>query len=915
VLSANGVLEVVIGDMDCDGDTDFDDIAPFVQGLNDPAGYEATYGLPPEVKGDIDADGDQDFDDIGPFVDLLRSGPSHFTERDYFPDTEGVFELIKPDGTSEAIVAHGPTLVDVWFEDKAGQANDDSGNGLDEVMTHMVSLDLWGTSSMGPVHVRLNPNDPSMGVIEEKQNNTPGVLDLDPFAPGDALSSFDLNLVVEVATPDGQTIDLLTERPKHLQTTITEKPPGPGNTYESPETIQLVFPGGRPSGFAIGATRHTPRPFVEHDLFDNTQAVLELLGPTGSSETIVVHGPTAVDVQFERREGEAQDDSGNGRDEVQTEIVDMNLQGTSSMGPIHVTLNPDMPSVGGIEELVNNTPGWLDLDPFNPGDADSFFDVFFDITVDTPNGPLVLHNAKPKHMQTVITDKPPGPGNTYESPERIELFDAAGNPTGFFLGATRHTPRPFVEHDLFDNTQAVLELLGPTGSSETIVVHGPTAVDVQFESREGEAQDDSGNGRDEVQTEIVDMNLQGTSSMGPIHVTLNPDMPSVGGIEELVNNTPGWLDLDPFNPGDADSFFDVFFDITVDTPNGPLVLHNAKPKHMQTVITDKPPGPGNTYESPERIELFDAAGNPTGFFLGATRHTPNPLPPDHFVEHDVFPDTVALVDLLGADVIETVTLSGPMKIDVWFDGPNEGDATDDDGDGFDEVQTEMVALDLTGFSPSLGQISIHLDPNVPSQGVIQEVDNAIPGVLEVPPFAPGQADSFFDVAFQVQVEQLPGVVLIAEHPKQMFAVITNKPPGRNDVYQSIDTAPVQLLLPGGRPSGFAIGSVQHFPVALTVVLGSKADAIEGLAMALVDPSAYTEAHGVAPAAEFDSDSDGDVDFDDIGAYVTQLLSRTSTNSLTAAAVARRLSHDSGAAREAALAVSEDWLDGLRVNVS
>jgi len=256
-----------------------------------------------------------------------------------------------------------------------------------------------------------------------------------------------------------------------------------------------------------------------------------------------------------------------------------------------------------------------------------------------------------------------------------------------------------------------------------------------------------------------------------------------------------------------------------------------------------------------------------------------------------------------------------MAIDVWFDGPNEGDAADDDGDGFDEVQTEMVALDLTGFSPSLGQISIHLDPNVPSHGVIQEVDNVIPGVLEVRPFASGQADSFFDVAFQVQLEQLPGVALVADRPKQMFAVITNKPPGRNDVYQSIDTAPVQLLLPGGLPSGFAIGSVQHFPVALTVALGSKADALDGLAMALVDPSGYTEAHGAAPASEFDSDNDGDVDFDDIGAYVTQLLSRASTNSLTAASVASPLSHNSGAARETALAVSEDWLDGLRVKVS
>jgi hypothetical protein len=60
------------GDMDFDGDVDFDDIDDFVLGLNNPDLYESIFGVPPSVKGDTtDGDGDQDFDDIPGFVALL----------------------------------------------------------------------------------------------------------------------------------------------------------------------------------------------------------------------------------------------------------------------------------------------------------------------------------------------------------------------------------------------------------------------------------------------------------------------------------------------------------------------------------------------------------------------------------------------------------------------------------------------------------------------------------------------------------------------------------------------------------------------------------------------------------------------------------------------------------------------------
>jgi hypothetical protein len=64
----------IIGDMDGDGDVDFDDIDAFVLGLNDPAGYEAIFGVSPAELGDMDMDGDLDFDDISGFVAILSGG-------------------------------------------------------------------------------------------------------------------------------------------------------------------------------------------------------------------------------------------------------------------------------------------------------------------------------------------------------------------------------------------------------------------------------------------------------------------------------------------------------------------------------------------------------------------------------------------------------------------------------------------------------------------------------------------------------------------------------------------------------------------------------------------------------------------------------------------------------------------------
>ena len=60
-----------LGDLNCDGLLDFDDINPFVLALGDPAGYLAAYPDCNALYADCNADGAVDFDDINAFVALL----------------------------------------------------------------------------------------------------------------------------------------------------------------------------------------------------------------------------------------------------------------------------------------------------------------------------------------------------------------------------------------------------------------------------------------------------------------------------------------------------------------------------------------------------------------------------------------------------------------------------------------------------------------------------------------------------------------------------------------------------------------------------------------------------------------------------------------------------------------------------
>ncbi|UCE20014.1 MAG: T9SS type A sorting domain-containing protein [Gemmatimonadota bacterium] len=69
------------------------------------------------------------------------------------------------------------------------------------------------------------------------------------------------------------------------------------------------------------------------------------------------------------------DANDDGVPEIQTEIVEMSLTGSSSLGPVTVTQRPDVPSTGEI----------IEIDPTGLMPCESFFDVFLEIEFDDPD--------------------------------------------------------------------------------------------------------------------------------------------------------------------------------------------------------------------------------------------------------------------------------------------------------------------------------------------------------------------------------------------------------------------------------------------------------------------------------------------------------------------------------------------------
>jgi len=224
----------------------------------------------------------------------------------------------------------------------------------------------------------------------------------------------------------------------------------------------------------------------------------------------------------------------------------------------------------------------------------------------------------------VISHKPPAEGEAYVNPftKPLELLDASGRPTGIRLVKEIHVPNPKKEQDVFRGTIALVGIQGPDGQTQMVKMGGPAEVEVDIPP-DGTVADTDGDGLEQAKSRMKRFTLRGIhSQLGKIVMRLTE--PALGEIEETVNMTPGVLDIRPFRPeGTCRSFFDIFVEIEV----AGVKYRLAKPLHMETIITHKPPSPRDRYVNPftEPIEVLTADGQPTGFKLVREIHIPNPF--------------------------------------------------------------------------------------------------------------------------------------------------------------------------------------------------------------------------------------------------------------------------------------------------
>ncbi len=107
---------------------------------------------------------------------------------------------------------------------------------------------------------------------------------------------------------------------------------------------------------------------------------------------------------------------------LQTEIYDMTLIGSGITVTAGDGVADGVQTAGARAEFYT---GGTITQQGNGEFADSFFDVFFQIDLQTPGGPLVLHNNQAQHTASVINQIPPANGTPYGDPLgiQIQLFD------------------------------------------------------------------------------------------------------------------------------------------------------------------------------------------------------------------------------------------------------------------------------------------------------------------------------------------------------------------------------------------------------------------------------------------------------------------------------------------------------------
>lgn len=305
----------------------------------------------------------------------------------------------------------------------------------------------------------------------------------------------------------------------------------------------------------------------------------------------------------------------DGRHQIDTELISVARIGNSRLfgGEVSVRESLNRVSAGAVTELRANSDF----------PAQAYFDVFVDIA--TPLG--TVHNIEPVRMEALIGNIPPqgfdetfrstnGPVAVYDDSE-THILGWIGGP--FSPGGTAHvnfkSERCAASLSLFATTNACSF---PPAGIETTPLHVKTGFVLGADPNDPRAPREKvslrgsvsvlrGNpytlsdGRVEVDTELLDIYLKGTSSLfgGDISFTRSLDLQSAGNLLALLDETRSEFP--------AINFFDVFFEIN--SPLGTLRNRQHEAMKIAGLVEAGPIFHANHHLLFDPVPIYDESGN------------------------------------------------------------------------------------------------------------------------------------------------------------------------------------------------------------------------------------------------------------------------------------------------------------------
>lgn len=275
--------------------------------------------------------------------------------------------------------------------------------------------------------------------------------------------------------------------------------------------------------------------------------------------------------------------------------VSLNLSGTSPLGgaALRIRESPTLPSKGRTSQRF----------PENEMMLDSFFDIFTEIDLGGSFPPV--HNGEPIHLDDIsdsrsipFTRLDPEAGsatpqevyNPFESgPVNIPLLDPDNNPTGITLLQCRLIFWPWV--DCYLTTCNLLYIpINPPGPPQTLMLTGNSRV-IRSSCFHPNLE-----GQNTITTELHALDL----SQGTVHLRESPTKSSTGRLISPTGDFP------------SQSFFDVFFDVTLTDVDRDVNLFNRQGAQWQSEQVDALPFEGVTHTLTNApIPLFNQA-DPNG---------------------------------------------------------------------------------------------------------------------------------------------------------------------------------------------------------------------------------------------------------------------------------------------------------------